>query len=201
MTRALAFENVSKTYALASGGSKYALRCVSFGVPAGRKVAIVGRSGSGKSTLLHLAAGIDSPSSGTVRVLERDLSALPEGERTQMRRDEIGLIFQFFHLLPLLSVSDNVRLPAMIAGDRGSAAKKFKLVDVLVTGFAPAEKIRLIKAVRAVANLPLLEAKRFVEAAPKVLLEQVKENEAEIIMAQLQAAGAEVELLELYEGF
>ena len=84
---------------------------------------------------------------------------------------------------------------------RGSAAKKFKLVDVLVTGFAPAEKIRLIKAVRAVANLPLLEAKRFVEAAPKVLLEQVKEDEAEIIMAQLQAAGAEVELLELYEGF
>ena len=123
MTRALTFENVSKTYALASGGSKYALRSVSFGISPGRKVAIVGRSGSGKSTLLHLAAGIDGPSSGTVRVLERDFNTLSEGERTRMRRDEIGLIFQFFHLLPLLSVRDNVRLPAMIAGDRGSAAR------------------------------------------------------------------------------
>ena len=119
MTTALAFEKVSKTYETSGSGSRYALRNVSFGVPEGRKVAIVGRSGSGKSTLLHLAAGIDVPSTGTVRIQNRDLSALSEGERTRLRRDEVGLIFQFFHLLPHLSVRDNVRVPAMIAGDPG----------------------------------------------------------------------------------
>jgi len=121
MTTALAFESVSKVYETYGSGSKYALRDVSFEVSEGCKVAIVGRSGSGKSTLLHLAAGIDVPSAGVVQVRNRDLSALSEGERTRIRRDEIGLVFQFFHLLPHLSVRDNVRVPAMIAGDRESA--------------------------------------------------------------------------------
>jgi putative ABC transport system ATP-binding protein len=121
MTTALAFESVSKVYETSGSGSKYALREVSFEVPEGCKVAIVGRSGSGKSTLLHLAAGIDVPSAGVVQVRNRDLSALSEGERTRIRRDEVGLVFQFFHLLPHLSVRDNVRVPAMIAGDREGA--------------------------------------------------------------------------------
>ena len=120
MKTALTFENVSKVYQTSESGSKHALDQVSFAVPQGRKVAIIGRSGSGKSTLLHLAAAIDVPSSGTVRVWDRDLSGLSEGERTLLRRDEVGLIFQFFHLLPHLSVRDNVRVPAMIAKDRGA---------------------------------------------------------------------------------
>ena len=120
MAAILTFEQVSKVYATSGSGSKYALRDVSFAVPAGQKVAIVGRSGSGKSTLLHLAAGIDVPSTGTVRMRDRDLNALSEGQRTRMRRNDVGLIFQFFHLLPHLSVRDNVRVPAMIAGDRGA---------------------------------------------------------------------------------
>lgn len=124
MTTALAFESVSKVYETSGSSSKYALREVSFEVPEGGKVAIVGRSGSGKSTLLHLAAGIDVPSTGAVQVRNRDLSALSEGERTRIRRDEVGLVFQFFHLLPHLSVRDNVRVPAMIAGDRGSAVDR-----------------------------------------------------------------------------
>jgi len=118
MARSLMFENVSKVYETFGSGSKYALKGVSFEVIQGRKVAVIGRSGSGKSTLLHIAAGIDVPSSGIVRVHERDLNALSEAERTMMRRDDVGLIFQFFHLLPHLSVYDNVTLPAMIAGDR-----------------------------------------------------------------------------------
>lgn len=122
MTKALVFERVSKIYETSGSGSKYALKEVSFEVKEGRKVAIVGRSGSGKSTLLHIAAGIDVPSHGIVRIQDRDLSVLSEGERTQMRRDEIGLIFQFFHLLPHLSVRDNVALPAMIAGERNREA-------------------------------------------------------------------------------
>jgi len=120
---ALRFSNVWKSYPRTAGGELHALRDVSFEVAAGRSVAIMGRSGSGKSTLLHLAAGIDQPSRGSVQVLGRDLGELGERERTLRRRDEIGLVFQFFHLLPHLDVRENVALPAMIAGE-GSCADR-----------------------------------------------------------------------------
>ena len=94
------------------------LRDVSLDVAGGRKVALVGRSGSGKSTFLHLAAGIDLPTEGEVSVLGRKLSDMSDGERTLQRRDAIGLVFQFFHLLPHLNVHDNVALPELIAGGK-----------------------------------------------------------------------------------
>jgi ABC-type lipoprotein export system ATPase subunit len=81
-------------------------------------VAITGRSGSGKSTFLHLAAGIDRPSRGTITALGHDLARLSDRALASYRRDTVGLIFQFFHLLPHLSVRENVALPAWIAGDR-----------------------------------------------------------------------------------
>jgi len=90
-------------------------------VPAGRRIAVVGRSGSGKSTLLHLAAGIDLPSQGEVEVAGRRLGDLSDRARTLLRRETIGLVFQFFHLLPQLSVRDNVALPELIAGGRVAA--------------------------------------------------------------------------------
>ena len=117
-TAVLAFEAVGKTYAAAGGDPRQVLRGVSFTAPAGRRIAIVGRSGSGKSTLLHLAAGIDVPNSGDVRVMGRSLAAMSETERTILRRDHVGLVFQFFYLMPHLSVHDNVALPALIAGDK-----------------------------------------------------------------------------------
>jgi len=113
----IAFRQVSKFYP-GSGAGRYALRDVSFAVPAGRAVAISGRSGSGKSTLLHLAAGIDRPTAGSIELLGRDLAVLSERERTLERRDRIGLIFQLFYLLPHLTVAENVALPEMIAGAR-----------------------------------------------------------------------------------
>lgn len=115
---ALAFEGVSKVYETAESGARPVLDDLSFEVPAGRTVAIVGRSGSGKSTLLNLAAGIDVPTSGTVSLFGRDLSTMGDEERTLHRRDHVGLIFQFFHLVPHLTVADNVALPAMIAGEK-----------------------------------------------------------------------------------
>jgi putative ABC transport system ATP-binding protein len=119
---ALEFRNVTKRYELDGGAVLDALRGVSFAVPPGRKVAITGRSGSGKSTILHLAAGIDTPSTGEVLVAGRDLARMGEVERSLLRRDGVGLVFQFFHLLPHLSVRDNVLLPAWIAGDRSREA-------------------------------------------------------------------------------
>lgn len=114
---ALVFQDVSKTYPQASGTVLHALQHVSIHVPVGKKVAIVGRSGSGKSTLLHLAAGIDVPTEGEVLLLGRNLAELSERERTFTRRDKIGLVFQFFHLLPHLTVWENVVLPGWIASD------------------------------------------------------------------------------------
>jgi ABC-type lipoprotein export system ATPase subunit len=115
-TEILAFDGVSKTYALEGGATLEALRGVSVEVRAARAIALMGRSGSGKSTFLHLAAGIDAPTRGAVRLLGRDLATLSDRERTLARREAVGLVFQFFHLLPHLSVEDNVLVPALIAG-------------------------------------------------------------------------------------
>ena len=120
----LTFDKVSKTYRLADGRLHHALHQVSAEVTEGSRIAVIGRSGSGKSTFLHLAAGIDSPSEGRVELLGHDLGALPEAERTRLRRDSIGFVFQFFHLLGHLSVLDNVLLPCWIAGDPVDARRR-----------------------------------------------------------------------------
>ena len=122
MDAVVTFRQVGRDYRTAGGTVLRALRGVSGEVPPGRIVAITGRSGSGKSTLLHLAAGIDAPTSGEVLLLGRSLAALPDRERTRLRRDHVGLVFQFFHLLPHLSVEENVLVPALVAGDPLPAA-------------------------------------------------------------------------------
>lgn len=115
----LAFQNVAMTYREAGQPGRTVLRDVRFELERGRSMALVGRSGSGKSTLLHLAAGIAVPTAGHVRLDGRDLAACSEQERTLLRRDAVGLVFQFFHLLPHLSVAENVALPGWIAGTDG----------------------------------------------------------------------------------
>ena len=121
---ALTFANVSKVYDGTGSAERYALRDVSFEIASGRTVAIVGRSGSGKSTLLHLAAGIDVPTHGSVAVHGTPLDGLNETARTQLRRSDIGFVFQLFHLLPHLTVRDNVALPELIAGVRERAYRE-----------------------------------------------------------------------------
>jgi putative ABC transport system ATP-binding protein len=93
-----------------------ALDGIDLDVAPGEFLAIVGPSGCGKSTLLHLLAAIDRPTSGQVLVEGRDLAALPESERTLYRRRDVGLVFQFFNLLPHLDVAENVALPRRLDG-------------------------------------------------------------------------------------
>jgi putative ABC transport system ATP-binding protein len=95
-----------------------ALRGVSLRVLEGELVAVMGPSGSGKSTLMHILAGLDKPTSGTVEIAGIDITTLDDAKLTELRRDHIGFVFQFFNLLPMLSAEENIVLPLSIAGER-----------------------------------------------------------------------------------
>jgi len=107
--------DVHKSYRSGQGAVS-AVKGVSLHVEAGETVAIVGPSGSGKSTLLNLLGGLDRPSSGEVRIGGVALSGLSDDGLTRLRRKSVGLIFQFFNLLPLLSARENVSLPMLLSG-------------------------------------------------------------------------------------
>jgi putative ABC transport system ATP-binding protein len=107
-------KKVSKSYHEA-GKAKQVLCEVDTEIQQGEFIAIRGRSGSGKTTLLNLIAGIDEPSSGEIRVDGQSLQVLSKRERAIFRRDQVGIIFQFFNLLPTLTVLENVTLPAELA--------------------------------------------------------------------------------------
>ncbi|MFF8916275.1 ABC transporter ATP-binding protein [Streptomyces sp. NPDC015032] len=115
---ALSLESVSRRYGRRGGREAVALDAVSCAVPAGSFTAVVGPSGSGKSTFLQCAAGLDRPTSGTVRVAGTDLGALSEAALTRLRRDRIGFVFQShaLNLVPSLSIEENVVLPLVLAG-------------------------------------------------------------------------------------
>jgi putative ABC transport system ATP-binding protein len=112
--RAVVVKNVEKIYE--NGNSVAALRGVSFEVEAGEMVSLMGPSGCGKSTLLHLCAAVDRPTRGQVFLDGVDLASLGEEEAARLRRDRVGFVFQFFNLLPTLTVVENVALPLMLAG-------------------------------------------------------------------------------------
>ncbi len=101
-----------------------ALRGVDLILRRGEFAAVMGASGSGKSTLLHLVAGLDQPAGGGVRIGGADVAALGDDERTRLRRRQIGLIFQSFHLLDTLSAAENVALPLAIAGCPPAEARR-----------------------------------------------------------------------------
>src|SRR5262245_25032343 len=111
----LELRQVSKTYS-ADGQRVEALSQISLRFRAGAVTALVGRSGCGKSTLLNLAGAMDFPTSGEVLIDGRSTSELSEQDLTALRRKRIGFVFQFFQLLPTLTVLENVELPLLLAG-------------------------------------------------------------------------------------
>ena len=113
-----------------------ALRGVSLDVADGRLTAIMGPSGSGKSTLMHILAGLDRPTSGSVRLDGVEITDLPDKKLTLLRREKIGFVFQFFNLLPMLTAEENVDLPLTIAGEKPDK----EWVDSLLETFGIAER-------------------------------------------------------------
>ncbi|MEU9918020.1 ABC transporter ATP-binding protein [Streptomyces sp. NPDC051001] len=112
MTAVIALTQVSKEYA----AGVRALDDVSLTVERGAFVAVMGPSGSGKSTLMHCAAGLDSPTSGSIRIDGHEIGGLNETRRTELRRERIGFVFQAYNLIPSLSIEDNITLPLRLAG-------------------------------------------------------------------------------------
>jgi putative ABC transport system ATP-binding protein len=120
------------------GGSVQALRGVSLSVARGEFVAIMGTSGSGKSTMLHLLGGLDRPTSGDVVIDGVNISQLDDEHATLTRREKTGFVFQFFNLIPLLNVAENVALPFLIAGD--ALADRRERIDELLELVGLADK-------------------------------------------------------------
>ena len=112
---AVQLDRIGKTYR-EGDSERVVLRDVSISIAPGEIVVLVGRSGSGKSTLLNLIAGIDRPTAGRVLVDGTDLTALDEDARTRFRRRHIGFVFQFFNLIPTLTVEENLLLPLELNG-------------------------------------------------------------------------------------
>jgi putative ABC transport system ATP-binding protein len=99
-----------------------ALRGVSLDVSRGELVAVMGPSGSGKSTLMHILAGLDQPTSGSVTIAGTEITKLGDDKLTELRREHVGFVFQFFNLLPMLTAEENVLLPLAIAHERPDRA-------------------------------------------------------------------------------
>ena len=108
-----------------------ALKDVSFNVEQGEFVAIVGPSGSGKSTLLHILGGVDTPTSGEVIISGTDIGKLNENNLAIFRRRQIGLIYQFYNLIPILNVEENMTLPILLDGKKPDKKLLKSLVDKL----------------------------------------------------------------------
>jgi putative ABC transport system ATP-binding protein len=120
-TTPLSLDAVTLTLPSAAGPVEI-LRGVSLTVEPGERVAVVGPSGSGKSSLIAVAAGLEQPTSGTVRLFGQELGRLSEDGRAKLRRGKVSLVFQSFHLLPNMTAEENVSAPLEIAG-RSAAAK------------------------------------------------------------------------------
>ena len=108
-----------------------ALRGVSVDFAAGRFTAIMGPSGSGKSTLMNVLAGLDRPTEGTVALDGVEITGLDDGKLTQLRRDKLGFVFQFFNLLPVLTAEENIVLPLSIAGRDADKAWVDQLIETI----------------------------------------------------------------------
>jgi putative ABC transport system ATP-binding protein len=123
--------DATKSFATPGGTAFLAVRGISLRIGAGEYVAVLGKSGSGKSTLLNLIAGLDRPTAGEVRVAGRRLNDLGENELARWRGANLGVVFQFFQLLPTLTVEENILLAMDFVGKIPSAQRRARAAELL----------------------------------------------------------------------
>ena len=126
----LSIEHLTKVYGTGHAAVR-ALDDVSLSIAAGEFVAIVGSSGSGKSTLMHLMGGVDRPTSGTVRMNGEDVYKRTDEQLAVFRRREVGLVYQFYNLIPVLDVEENITLPVRMDGRKVNEQRLHALVSSL----------------------------------------------------------------------
>lgn len=126
----LRVENLTKIYGKGEN-AVHALDGVSFSVKKGEFIAIIGPSGSGKSTLLHILGGVDRPTSGTVLMDGKDVYAQNEEQLAIFRRRQVGLIYQFYNLIPVLNVTENITLPVLMDGQQVNQERLSELMETL----------------------------------------------------------------------
>lgn len=126
----LRVENLRKTYG-SGEQAVHALDGVSFSVNKGEFVAIIGPSGSGKSTLLHILGGVDKPTSGKVFMDGKDVYAQNDEQLAVFRRRQVGLIYQFYNLIPVLNVTENITLPVLMDGQKVNEERLRELISTL----------------------------------------------------------------------
>lgn len=160
----LELRSVEKSYT-DSDGRVPVLRGVSFDLMAGQTLALTGESGSGKSTVLHIAAGLEFPDAGSVRVLGQDLAQMGEGARAAVRRSDIALVFQQFNLIPSLSVAANISFQAALSGrvDRG-------YIDDLVDALGLGDQLRKYPESLSGGQQQRVAIARALAAKPKLML-------------------------------
>ena len=129
----LTINNLSKSY-FGGNQSQLVLDNIDFSMQAGTSVALLGESGSGKSTFLHMIAGLDKPEQGQIRFNSRDIHRASEAELAEMRRSELSLVFQQFHLIATLSVLDNIRFQAALCNRYDSDYEQQLISSLGLTG-------------------------------------------------------------------
>jgi lipoprotein-releasing system ATP-binding protein len=122
MNDVLRLEGIEKGYMRGTAGEVIVLRSLDMAVQPGEVVALVAPSGAGKSTLLHIAGLLDTPDAGRITVAGRDVTGLPDRDRTAARRQDLGFVYQFHHLLPEFTALENIILPQLANGASRSAA-------------------------------------------------------------------------------
>ncbi len=166
MSEALALVGVSKVYGEGTPGAVAVLEGADLALAAGEVTALVAPSGAGKSTLLHIAGLLDAPSGGEVRLMGAPTAGLDDGARTRLRRDTVGFVYQFHHLLPEFTALENVALPQRAAAvGRREAEERAR---VLLTGVGLGDRVdhrpaelsggeqQRVALCRALANRPRL---------------------------------------------